>query len=124
MLVSNMDLSFFSAGRFCFTVSASTPIVLPVYKGATFHGGFGHALNNLPSSLVQLFQNPVGQKDLLKPYIFIPPLDEDCEYAIGEMLQFELILFGSAIQRIESMGSERIDGVKLMGSANRWGQSN
>ncbi len=98
MLVNNMDLSSFSAGRFRFTVSASTPIILPTYKGATFHGGFGHALNSLPSSLVQLFQNPVGQKDLPKPYILIPPLEERREYATGETLQFELILFGSAIQ--------------------------
>ena len=93
-------LSAFTTGRFRFTIITTSPLKLPAYKGSTFHGGFGHALNSIAPAFSQLFHNPAGKPDLPKPYILIPPLDQRQEYPEGETLQFELILYGSAIQHL------------------------
>ena len=46
-------LARFRVGRFRFALTATSPIVLPEYKGSAFHGAFGWALRRVSPSLYQ-----------------------------------------------------------------------
>lgn len=87
--------------RFSFLVTH--PIDLPAYKGATFHGGFGHGLNCIDSWFRDYFFNPKAEKNgtrgksLPKPFMLIPPLEEKTRYSPGDRMQCGLILFGEAV---------------------------
>jgi hypothetical protein len=87
-----------------FSLRATQPIVLPVYKGSTFHGGFGHALNRIGKRFRNYFftssskQHPNNRKALPKPFMLIPPLEEKTRYLPGEEMHCGLMLFGEAIR--------------------------
>ncbi|MGH9801217.1 MAG: CRISPR system precrRNA processing endoribonuclease RAMP protein Cas6, partial [Blastocatellia bacterium] len=97
----------FKLARFRFRLTARSPIELSSgYKGSTFHGAFGHALKDLSPHFYDLFFNPTlavsgnSQNQLPKPFVLIPPLADQSQFNPGEELQFELVLFGTAVSQL------------------------
>lgn len=103
--------------RFSFRVTR--PITLPTYKGSTFHGGFGHALNRIGRRFRDYFYAPPAvtngneRRSLPKPFMLIPPLEEKTHYAAGDEMQCGLFLFGDAVRHfmiafaaLESLGKD------------------
>lgn len=86
--------------RLQFTLEALEPISLPIYKGSTFHGGFGHALETIsPTWFRYFFQTDKQTSNTLpKPFVLLPPLDTQQSYHPGETFHCELTLFGEAVQ--------------------------
>ncbi len=97
----------FKLSRFRFRLTAISPIVLPSgYKGSTFHGAFGHALKSLSPHFYDLFFKPPlpgygkDPDQLPKPFVLIPPFDEQSQFEPGEHFHFELVLFGSTVTQL------------------------
>ena len=90
--------------KYRFTLEAIDTIRLPVYKGSTFHGGFGHALMQISPTWYQYFfeattkLNTANSKDWPKPFVILPSLDLTEHYPIGHHFYCELTLFGEARQ--------------------------
>lgn len=84
--------------RLQFTLEAVDLISQPIYKGSTFHGGFGHALQTIsPTWFRYFFQAATGDGNPIpKPFVLLPPLDKQQTYQIGETFGCELTLFGEA----------------------------
>ena len=114
-------LSHFKFSQFQFSLKAVDCINLPVYKGSTFRGAFGHAFKKVvcinrertcASCLLKekcvysyVFETP-PPPDTSKmrkypfaphPFIITPPLEERRIYREGETLCFELTLVGRSI---------------------------
>ncbi len=111
----------FQFAAYSFYLEAIDSLELPLYKGSTLRGGFGHALKNIlclhrkqsceKCSLnktcvyAYIFENPQSaagsqQKqtsNLPHPFVIEPPLENKLKYQPGELLIFELILIGRAI---------------------------
>ena len=115
------SLSEFKFSRFLFFLKTLDPLRLPVYKGSTFRGGFGHAFKKVVcvnrericgSCLLKekcvysyVFETP-PPSDTSKmrkypfaphPFIITPPLEEKRDYKEGDRLCFELTLIGKSI---------------------------
>ncbi len=103
-----------------FTIEATEPLLLPPYKGSTFRGAFGNIFKEVVCikddrecgtciltencSYHYVFETPNPGKfnwfsspKLPHPYILEPPLGKRTEFARGERLRLNLILFGKAI---------------------------
>ena len=95
MFNDNLRLS-----KYHFTLEAIDRILLPSYKGSTFHGGFGRALKQIsPIWYRYFFQPGLGKNDdWPKPFVILPPLDELETYPIGHQFHCDLTLFGEATQ--------------------------
>ena len=111
----------FTLSIFTFSIKAKTPLYLPLYKGSTIRGGFGHALRRVCCvarkrdcvdcilrerciySLV--FETPVPEDAKMMrrypsaphPFVIDPPLDGQRLYEPGKILDFRLILIGRAV---------------------------
>ncbi|HEB63049.1 MAG TPA: CRISPR system precrRNA processing endoribonuclease RAMP protein Cas6 [Gammaproteobacteria bacterium] len=112
--------------RYRFQLIATQKTALPCYKGSAFHGGFGHALRQIaPTWYQHLFEpeksaahfnpdfKPPDKSAWPKPFVLLPPLDEQQGYAPGESFYCEITLFGHAIQHfpvchaaLEYLGSQ------------------
>ncbi len=95
-----MFSSALEVSKYRFTLEAVDNISLPIYKGSTFHGGFGRALMEISPIWAQYFFKPgLGEKgDWPKPFVILPPLDSRENYPKGHQFHCELTLFGEAIQ--------------------------
>lgn len=98
------SLRHFNFSIFCFHLTVTRSMVLPAYKGSTFHGGFGRALNCIGSRFRDLFYNPTppespspGKRSMPKPFMLIPPLSEKERYQPGDQMECRLILYGKMI---------------------------
>lgn len=115
---------FLTYARFRFHLRVKTLMVLPPYKGAVFRGAFGNRLKRLvcvaPRTdcrdclvharclYLTLFepQPPSGYADAGKfrqaprPYVLNPPLTPRQVFHPGEILDFELVLIGPAIDAL------------------------
>lgn len=111
----------FNLSRFLFTLKAMESISLPEYKGAVFRGAFGYAFkkvvcitkkNDCLSCLLKgkcvyayIFETPPPSDSTLMrkypsaphPFVLTPPLEDDRAYEPGELIKFELVLIGKAI---------------------------
>lgn len=107
---------------FSFRLTATEPVILPSYKGATLRGGFGNAFRRVVCALKRndcegcllnktcvyayIFETAPHQgSDALRnyravphPFILEPPLETKQEYATGEAICFGLILVGRAAE--------------------------
>ncbi len=92
--------NFLQLSKYRFTLEAVDKIILPHYKGSTFHGGFGHALNKISPRWYRYFfeAGNTNNKDWPKPFVILPPLDELESYPKGHQFTCELTLFGEATQ--------------------------
>lgn len=112
----------FTFARFTFIIRAETRMQLPVYKGSTLRGGFGHALRRIVCSqrgrecrdcilrkqcvYGYIFETspPEDSKmlenfsDVPRPFIIEPPLDGKTEYEPDDEMSFGLTLMGRAIE--------------------------
>jgi hypothetical protein len=98
---------------------------LPAYKGAMLRGGFGYAFQRTscprpcwgrshdcavgaccPYRGIFETPHPSGVthlhdlQDVPRPFVIEPPLDQKRQYAAGDVLEFGLVLFGHAIDRV------------------------
>jgi hypothetical protein len=108
-----------------FSIKAIEPLELPEYKGSTLRGGFGAAFKRIAcargGSLCAdacerkehcaygyVFETPVpadaavlrNLSDVPRPFVIEPPLDRQTHYAIGEALEWRVVLIGNAIQHL------------------------
>ena len=114
-------LSHFQFTRFQFFLKALDSINMPIYKGSTLRGGFGHAFKKV----VCVKREKICETCLLKgkcvysyvfetppppdtskmkkypfaphPFVITPPLEEKRTYRQNDTLCFELTLIGKAI---------------------------
>ena len=114
-------LSHFRFAQFQFVLKVVNCITLPVYKGSTFRGAFGHAFKKVvcvnrdricgtcllkekcvysyvfetppPSDTSKMRKYPFAPH----PFIITPPLEEKREYQAEDTLCFELTLIGKSI---------------------------
>lgn len=115
------SLSHFRFAPFQFSLRVLNNIHLPAYKGSTLRGGFGNAFKKVvciskgricTSCLLKgkcvysyIFETPPpSNTSKMKkypfaphPFVITPPLEEKRTYQEGEILCFELILIGKAI---------------------------
>ncbi len=96
-------------GIYRFSLVARTSIVLPLFKGSTFHGAFGHALRRLSPGDYSALYEPrfrVGSdyanrgKEPPKAFVLVPPLEPTTLYEPGSEIVFDLVLFGEANDRL------------------------
>jgi len=91
--------SYFKLSKYRFTLEAIDNISLPAYKGSTFHGGFGHALMQISPIWYRYFFEPKSKDPSWpKPFVILPPLDEQEHYSKGQQFHLELTLIGEATQ--------------------------
>jgi hypothetical protein len=111
--------------RFRFTIKIQSSTILPLYKGGVFRDAFGNAFRKSVCAMKQvkdcdtcmlkrqclyiaLFRPPPpeGFKDAAKynnappPYVLNPPLDNRQSFYPGDILTFDLVLIGRAIDAI------------------------
>ena len=112
----------FKLAQFRFYLEATEEIALPEYSGSTIRGGFGISFKNAvctsrrdkdcPSCMFKeacvyryIFETPAPidyttsrkNEAIPHPFILIPPLHGAKTYNQGDMLTFELVLIGKAI---------------------------
>lgn len=115
------EIKDFKIGRFEFIVKPKDKLYLPVYKGSTLRGGFGHSLRRVicvtkgkeckdcllkqkciysaifetppPKNTTKLTKYPYAPH----PFVIEPPLEEKQEYKEDNDLSFNLVLIGKAI---------------------------
>ena len=111
----------FSFSRFIFTIKGETALFLPVYKGSTLRGGFGHAFRRvvcvfkgkecmdclLKQQCVYswVFETPIpnGAEMMKKytaaphPFVIEPSVEEQEIYQAREEMSFGLVLIGRAV---------------------------
>lgn len=83
-----------------FILESVDKIILPPYKGSTFHGGFGHALMEISPLWYRYFFEPETNKkgDLPKPFVILPPMDKLECYPKKYQFKLDISLFGEASQ--------------------------
>ncbi len=112
----------FKIGIFRFIIEPKDKLYLPVYKGSTLRGGFGHSLRRVicvtqgkeckncllkqkciyssifetppPKNTTKLTKYPYAPH----PFVIEPPLEEKQEYNKDEELSFNLVLIGKATE--------------------------
>lgn len=111
----------FKLARFRFTLNPLGEIILPAYKGSTLRGGFGHSFKKVVCTLrnkecadcilkskcvyYYVFETPPPQDSKMlrlypkvpHPFIIEPPLTNQQIFQPGEIIPFNLILIGNAI---------------------------
>ncbi|MFA7243352.1 MAG: CRISPR system precrRNA processing endoribonuclease RAMP protein Cas6 [Sulfuricellaceae bacterium] len=99
MNIDDPRLAGFSIARFRFTLEALSAMPMPDYKGSIFRGSLGMALNRLfPPAYRELFRDGDGNDDPIRPYVLLPPLDNESSYPVEHTFECGLTLFGAAIR--------------------------
>jgi len=108
-------------GVFRFTIVPSEPLILPLFKGSTLRGGFGHAFKRVVCILRNrecgecllkercvysyIFETPPPSDTRIMrkyrsaphPFIIQPPPEKKREYKPDDTISFDLILIGRAL---------------------------
>ncbi len=79
------------------TVQLQQATVLPDFKGSLLHGWFGHVLKAHDEHAYFVCYGEHDQQQP-KPYMICPNADHKTDWKRGELIDFELCLFGSAVQ--------------------------
>ncbi|MFH1562829.1 MAG: CRISPR system precrRNA processing endoribonuclease RAMP protein Cas6 [Nitrospirota bacterium] len=107
--------------HFNFKITAKELLILPVYKGSTFRGGFGYAFKRVVCAMKDkecldcllkekcvysyIFETPPPldtkimrkYKSVPHPFVIEPPPEKRIGYKPGDEITFSLILIGKAI---------------------------
>lgn len=75
---------------------------LPAFKGSMLHGWFGHALKKADEQAYFVCYGEHANRQP-KPYLISPPEDHKIQWRKGELLHFELALFGSAVNLVDKL---------------------
>ncbi|MEW6569861.1 MAG: hypothetical protein AB1390_01600 [Nitrospirota bacterium] len=118
-------------GCFRFGSTALEPLILPVYKGSTFRGGFGYAFKRVVCAIRNkecsdcllkekcvysyVFETPTPSDTRIMrkyraaphPFIIEPPPEKRRGYKPGDEVQFGLTLIGRAIDYNHSSDNHR-----------------
>jgi hypothetical protein len=101
------DLEF---AKYRFVIRPRERLILPAYKGSTFRGGFGHAFKRVACLLGtgkcmdecrlkdKCMYHNIFDAPTVHPFIIEPPLEEREVYGSDDLLSFNLILIGRAIE--------------------------
>ena len=105
-------------GKYTFKCTFESDAILPLYKGSTFRGVFGHALKKVVCALKRqeceacllkerclytlIFETRLALKipDGFRlsgpphPFVIVPPLTEETHFKSGSSFDFDLLLFG------------------------------
>ncbi|SUI56587.1 CRISPR system precrRNA processing endoribonuclease RAMP protein Cas6 [Shewanella baltica] len=92
--------------------------VLPAFKGSLWHGWLGHAIKGLDEPLYQLLYGSHAEQQP-KPYLIKAGADHKQQWRAGEMLEFDIILLGSACQLGQRLVSALLSGQRLGLGTNR-----
>jgi len=116
-----MSLKQLYLAKYRFTLRARETLILPAYKGSTLRGGFGSVFHKLIcvnknkdcsncllrdkciySYIFETSPPPDSPRlskyrSIPRPFILEPPLEEKRKYEKGDVLSFNLILIGKAI---------------------------
>ncbi len=111
--------------KYTFRILPKDKIYLPEYKGSTFRGGFGVAFKKVVCALKKndcaecmlnksciysyVFEsfafdricgifNDTFSKDIPRPFIIEPPLEKKTEYTSNDIIEFNLVLIGRAVE--------------------------
>lgn len=113
------NISNLSLAKYQFVCRAREQIILPKYKGAVFHGGFGFALKEISP---YYYKRLCEAQSRPNPHILLPPLDDAREYLPDHIFSFELTLVGNAVEyfpvcrdAFKLLGSQRGIGEKTRG---------
>lgn len=90
-------LADFRYARLGFTAFLLEPAKLPGSKGSLWHGAFGQALLACAPPVFDALYGESRDKPT-RPYVLLPPLTTEEQFPAGAPLDFELTLFGSAVQ--------------------------
>ncbi len=112
----------FRFARFEFVLEPLEDICLPAYKGSALRGGFGWTFKRVICSernkdcsscpraedciYIYIFETRLPKnskvlknlKDIPRPFVIRPPLEDKGVYKKGEELSFEMVLIGKAIE--------------------------
>lgn len=112
----------FKIGKFKITINPIEKIILPEYKGSTFRGGFGNSFRRITCInrrwdcndcilkekciYSYIFETPLPRDSELQkknsyvphPFIIEPPLEQKELFKKDEIISFDLILIGKAIE--------------------------
>ena len=86
-----------------FQLFLDSDLELPPFKGASFHGALGLALAKIGTHFRDYFYNPTPpphwqeRQNPPKPYLLIPPLEEQTLFMAGDTLNLGIVLYGNAI---------------------------
>ncbi|MEZ9591714.1 hypothetical protein BCU93_03375 [Vibrio breoganii] len=99
MMKSELHLlsSQFKLLKLNITVQLKQSVQLPPFKGAMWHGLFGHAFKAHDERLYQVFYGEHAQQQP-KPYAIFPDGDHKEHWHKGELLSVELTVFGEACE--------------------------
>jgi hypothetical protein len=84
--------------KYLFRLRAESSLRLPLYKGSTFHGAFGHALKRISPFYYQQLCQASTNGAAPNPFVLLPPLDQLAHYPAGHRFTCELTLLGRAEQ--------------------------
>lgn len=97
------NLQAFRLACYEFQLCLDGDLELPPFKGASFHGALGLALAKIGTRFRDFFYHPAPpphwqeQQQPPKPYLLIPPLDENTRFHTGDTLSLGIVLYGTAI---------------------------
>lgn len=90
-------ISVFRLVKLQVTLRLDQATTLPDFKGALWHGWFGHVLKGHDEYIYHVCYGEHDQQQP-KPYLICPNNDHKTDWKKGELIDFELCLFGSAVQ--------------------------
>ncbi|MEG3755226.1 CRISPR system precrRNA processing endoribonuclease RAMP protein Cas6 [Psychromonas arctica] len=92
----------FSLLKLRVTIQFKQDTVLPAFKGSMLHGWFGHALKQADEHAFFVCYGEHGNQQP-KPYIITPNGDHKTQWHKHELFDFEITLFGSAIELVDTL---------------------
>lgn len=94
------------------TVQLQKDTELPSFKGSMLHGWFGHALKAADDRAYNICYGTHDEQQP-KPYMISPSLDHKTEWKKGELFEFDITLFGDAVNLVDQIFQALHIGEKL-----------
>ncbi|OBU30191.1 CRISPR system precrRNA processing endoribonuclease RAMP protein Cas6 [Photobacterium kishitanii] len=98
------------------TVQLQQDTTLPDFKGSMLHGWFGHALKAVDEHSFYVCYG-IHAEQQPKPYMICPSLDHKTDWKKGELLDFDITLFGD----VTKLAPQVVDAIKHASENKRLG---